>query len=290
MSIRRPVVAGQFYGSSEKQCLGEIIECLGAYGVLEDLPERIAGGVVPHAGWVFSGDLAGLVFSAIKQANGQVDTFVIFGASHRYSGRAAVVYDEGGWETPLGVVGIDEELAGEIAGLDGAEANCDAHAGEHSIEVQVPFVQHLFPEAKIVPVIVPSMGFDMELGSEIAEIIKQSDKEIVCIASSDLTHYGPRYGFCPVGAGPAGIEWAKDVNDMEFINFALELESEELLRAALENSSACGPGAVSVLTGVVAGLGKSKGTLLAHTNSSEVMEKKFGESSEESVGYAAIIY
>ncbi|MCK5563788.1 MAG: AmmeMemoRadiSam system protein B [Planctomycetes bacterium] len=290
MNIRKPVVAGQFYGGSEKQCLGEISDCIGAYDVPGGLPERIVGGIVPHAGWLFSGDLAGLVFSAIKQANGEVDTFIIFGASHRYGGGEAVVYDKGGWATPLGVVDIDEELACKVASLNGAEANCNAHAGEHSIEVQVPFIQHLFSGAKIVPVIVPSMGFDMLLGGQVAEVIKQSDKRIVCIASSDLTHYGPRYGYCPQGIGADAIQWSKDVNDAEFINLALGLESEGLLRAALENSSACGPGAVSVLTGVVKGLGKSKGVLLAHTNSSEVMQKKFGESSEESVGYAAIIY
>ncbi len=290
MTIRKPVVAGQFYGGSEKQCLGEISDCIGACEVPAGLPERIAGGVVPHAGWLFSGDLAGLVFSAIKQANGQVDTFIIFGASHRYGGREAVVYDKGGWQTPLGVIEIDEELAGEVASLNGAETNCNAHAGEHSIEVQVPFIQHLFGDAKIVPVIVPSIGFDAGLGGQVAEVIKRSDKRIVCIASSDLTHYGPRYGYCPQGTGADAIQWSKDVNDMEFINLALRLESEKLLRAALENCSACGPGAVSVLTAVVKGLGKEKGTLLAHTNSSEVMQKKFSESSDESVGYAAIIY
>ena len=291
MLVRQAAVAGQFYGGSEKQCLAEIKECIGAIEVPADLNDEIVGGIVPHAGWVFSGDLAGLVFSAIKKVHPKVDTFLIFGASHRYSGRESVVYDKGSWETPLGSIDIDEELAGQISELDGVKADKNAHRDEHSIEVQVPFIQYLFPEAKIVPVIVPSFGFDIKLGSETASVIsKLKDKKVVCIASTDLTHYGPRYGFCPEGVGADAIKWAKEVNDAEFINLALNLEAEKLLGVALEKSSACGPGAVAMLVSVVKGLGKKEGILLGHTHSNEVMEKKFDQSSQESVGYAAIVY
>lgn len=291
MLARQAAVAGQFYGGSEKQCLAEIEGCFSAIKVPEGLKDEIVGGVVPHAGWVFSGDLAGLVFSAIKKVHPKVDTFLIFGASHRYSGREAVVYDKGSWETPLGNIDIDEELAGQITELNGVKADRDAHRDEHSIEVQVPFIQYLFPEAKIVPVIVPSFGFDVKPGNEIASVIsKLKDKKVVCIASTDLTHYGPRYGFCPEGVGAEAIRWAKEVNDAEFINLALNLEAEKLFGVALEKSSACGPGAVAMLVSVVKGLGKKEGVLLGHTHSNEVMEKKFDQSSQESVGYAAIVY
>jgi hypothetical protein len=291
MGARKPVVAGQFYGGSPKECLEEVQGCLAARSVDEGLPERIIGGIVPHAGWVFSGDLAGLVFSAIKQANGEVDTFVIFGAAHRYLGIKAVVYDKGSWETPLGQVDIDEEFAGKIINESRAIRDPESHRGEHSIEVQVPFIQHIFGESKIVPIIVPSAEFDLELGSEIAAIIsKTTNKSIVCIASTDLTHYGPRYGFVPAGAGAAGIQWAKDVNDKEFIDLAVKMEPRELLETAVEKGSACGPGAVAVLVEIAKELGRTKGLLLGHTHSSEVMERKFHQSSEESVGYAAIVY
>ena len=291
MLVRQAAVAGQFYGGSEKQCLAEVEECLGAIEVPGGLKDEIVGGIVPHAGWVFSGDLAGLVFSAIKKVHSKVDTFLIFGASHRYSGREAVVYDKGSWETPLGSIDIDEELAGQIAEVNGVKADRNAHLDEHSIEVQVPFIQNLFPEAKIVPVIVPGFGFDIKPGGEIASAIsKLEDKKVVCIASTDLTHYGPRYGFYPEGVGAEAIRWAKEVNDAEFIDLALKMEAEELFAVALEKSSACGPGAVDMLVSVVKGLGKEEGVLLGHTHSNEVMKKKFDQSSQESVGYAAIVY
>lgn len=291
MEVRKPAVAGQFYDDNPDLCLGEVVECLEARSIDVELPDEIVAGIVPHAGWVFSGDLAGMVFSAVKRVHEHVDTFVIFGAAHQYLDRNAVVYDEGHWQSPLGLVGIDEELASSIVGINCADANPRAHRGEHSIEVQVPFIQYLFPKAKIVPVIVPSAEFDLRMGSEIGDIIIEAkDKRVVCIASTDLTHYGPRYGFCPEGAGADGIKWAKEVNDMEFIGPALAMESKKLLETAVERDCACGPGAAATAIAVAERLGKKEGILLAHTHSNEVMERRFGQSSEESVGYAAIIY
>ena len=291
MGPRKPSAANRFYPESASKCLAEVKECLSARPAGGKLPDRIVGGVVPHAGWVFSGDLAGLVFSAIKQVNGKVDTFIIFGAAHSYLGRKAVIYDKGSWATPLGQIDIDEELAEIIAKESNVVSDADAHRTEHSIEVQVPFIQHLFPEAKIVPIIVPSAEFDLELGSDIAKIISEKkDKEIVCIASTDLTHYGPGYGFTPAGIGQGGIDWAKETNDKEFIDLALKMEPHELLETAVEKGSACGPGATAVLVAIAKELGRSEGVLLAHTHSNEVMERKLGRSSEDSVGYAAIVY
>ncbi len=291
MGTRKPIVAGQFYGQSTEQCLDEIKQFLPPGAIEGDLPEQIVAGIVPHAGWVFSGDLAALVFSAIKQVNQQVDTFVIFGATHGYSGRLPAIYDQGSWQTPLGRIAIDEDLTARIAATKFARCDCDSHSSEHSIEVQVPFIQHLFPEAKIVPIMVPPAESAIALGAETGRIISETtDKTIVCIASTDLTHYGPRYGFCPTGPGPDGIKWAKEVNDTQFIDLALRMDAEKLLESAIENCSACGPGAAAALVAAAKELGKTKGTLLAHTHSSEVMQKKFSQTSTESVGYAAIVY
>ena len=290
MNVRKPAVAGQFYGASQAECLTEIEECLPVGAIPGELPAPIVAAIVPHAGWVFSGELAGRAFQAIRQANGDVDTFVIFGAAHRYYGDGAVVYDSGRWETPLGQVEIDAELAGEIVDK-GAIADPDAHHGEHSIEVQVPFIQHLFPNAKIVPIIVPMAGFDHSFGTRIGELVTDKHgKKIVCIASSDLTHYGPRYGFCPEGTGPAALKWACEVNDMEFIDLALRMEADELLRSAVEKGNACGPAAVATVIAAAKAAGRVHGTLLGHTTSNDIMKAKFNETSEESVGYAAIVF
>lgn len=290
MTTRKPAVAGQFYGATKAECLEEIQECLPTLPLSVELPAGIVAAIVPHAGWIFSGDLAALAFSAIGQANHAVDTFVLFGAAHRYLKDGPAVYDQGDWETPLGSVAIDEPLATEIVGL-GGRADCAAHRGEHSIEVQVPFIQHLFPNARIVPILVPVAGFETHFGTRIGQMLaRRKDHRVVCIASTDLTHYGPRYGFCPQGVGPAALKWARQVNDMEFINLALRMEADKIVDEATSKGNACGPAAVAAVVAAAAAMKRTHGTLLGHTTSNDVMQRRFHETSEESVGYAAIVY
>jgi len=292
MAARKAIVAGQFYPDNEKECRAEIVGCLANRPMKEKLPENIVAGIVPHAGWVFSGDLAAMVFSAIEKVNKTVDTFIIFGAAHSHFGTSAAVYDKGSWNTPLGEIKIDEELAAEIMEKSkGAKANCDVHRAEHSIEVQVPFIQYIFPKAKIIPIMMPPSDYSVQLGIDTAECIKKiRDKKIVCIGSTDLTHYGPRYGFDPEGNGPWGINWAKNVNDKAFINLAIEMHPERILIESMENQNACGPGAAAATVSAAKTLGKTRGTLLAHTHSNDVMERRYGQTGSESVGYAAIVY
>jgi AmmeMemoRadiSam system protein B len=288
--VRKPAVAGQFYGGTQAQCAAEIEDCLPQGPIGQELPDPIVAGIVPHAGWIFSGRLAASVFAAVKQVNGPVDTFVIFGAAHRYFDGKAVVYPEGAWRTPLGEIAIDTEVAQWLVEA-GGELDPRAHAGEHSIEVQVPFIQFLFPQAKIVPVIVPVMGFDQSFGARAGERVRADvGKKVVFIGSTDLTHYGPRYGFCPEGAGPDAIRWAREVNDVEFITMALEMDDSKLVQSAMEKGNACGPAAVAATIAAARAMGAIRGVLLGHTTSSDIMEEKFGRSSEESVGYAAIVY
>jgi len=291
MAARKPIVAGQFYPDSEKQCREEIAECLFNRPITAKLPEKIVAGIVPHAGWVFSGDLAGMVFSAIEKANKSVDTFVIFGA-HTYFDSTAAVYDKGSWLTPMGEIQIDEELAAAIIKESRfAKSKPQVHSNEHAIEVQVPFIQYLFKNAKIVPIMMPLAEFAIAVGTDVAECIKSTGgKKIVCIGSTDLTHYGPRYGFNPQGNGPDAIKWAKDVNDKAFINLAVEMKSKRILTECVENQNACGAAGIAATIAAAKALGKTKGLLLEHTDSNEVMEMKFRQSSEESVGYAAIVY
>lgn len=290
MNIRKPAVAGQFYGASEAECLSEIAECLPAADLPADLPSPIVGAIVPHAGWVFSGELAARAFRAIRQVNGSVDTFVVFGAAHRCYDATPVVDDSTAWRTPLGDVRVDSALAAEIADK-GAAVNPSAHRYEHSIEVQIPFIQHLFPDARIVPIIVPTSGFDPVFGMRVGELIAaKPDAKIVCVASTDLTHYGPRYGFCPEGTGPAALQWAKDVNDARFIEMALRMQVDQMVDDSLDCGSACGPAAAAVVVAAAKALGRTRGVLLGHTTSSDILLKKFHQRSEESVGYAAMVF
>jgi len=312
MRTRKPIVAGQFYPGMYSSCVAEIDECLAARAVVKSLPETIVAGIVPHAGWTFSGSLAAMVFSAIKKkhekvhpvrenssenrrdkvkfSNG-VHTFVIFGTAHSYFGSVPALDDNDSWETPLGNVVIDTDLAERLVNEKLAISSSSAHRGEHSIEVQIPFIQQLFPESDILPVIVPPSEKAILLGEALGDIIKsKADKKIVCIGSTDLTHYGPRYGFTPMGTGPEALRWASEVNDRKFIDLALKMEPQALLTSAAENCNACGPGAAAAAVAAAKKLGKTTGLLLAQTSSNEVMLRKMGTTSTDSVGYAAIVF
>jgi AmmeMemoRadiSam system protein B len=154
MMVREPVVAGRFYPATRRECL-EHISALLPKAPFEGGPARPVAGIVPHAGWFFSGATALAVLGAIC-AKRVPRTFVIFGAVHTGGVRQSAVFSSGGWQTPMGLAEIDERLAGEIlargAGLLADDPQ--AHEDEHGIEVQVPLVQHFAPEAKIVPIAV----------------------------------------------------------------------------------------------------------------------------------------
>ena len=290
METRKPIVAGQFYPLQHESCVDEINAFCDQIVPFESLPQTIAAAIVPHAGWAFSGSLAAMAFSAIKQQHDKVHTFVIFGAAHSYFGRSPAMYPSGSWTTPIGESVIDEELARQLLNQGVAVSDAHAHAAEHSIEVQVPFVQHLFAGAKIVPIIVPPGEQAVSLGKAVAEIVSQTEKKIVCIGSTDLTHYGPRYGFTPMGTGAEALQWATVVNDKQFIDLAVKLQAEQMLTNAAENCNACGPGAAAAAVEAAKKLGKTKGMLLAHTNSNKVMAERKGPTSSDCVGYAAIIF
>ena len=290
MQRRKAIVAGQFYPGQHDSCVDEINQYLDEIGPNDALPETIVAGIVPHAGWTFSGKLAAMVFAAVKQVHNKVNTFVIFGAAHGYYGQTPALFEAGNWVTPLGEALIDEELAHQVLATQKVTSDAHAHGTEHSVEVQVPLIQHLFAGAKILPILVPPAKEAIALGEAIGDIISKASKKIVCIGSTDLTHYGPRYGFTPMGTDENALKWASEVNDKKFIDFALNLDAEGLLATAAEDFNACGPGAAAAAVAAAKKLGKTEGLLLAHTNSNEVMLREMGTSGADSVGYAAIVF
>ena len=291
MPLRTPVVAGQFYDATAQECRDHIESLLPDGDFTETLPENIIAAVVPHAGWAYSGAVAAGVFAALKAVE-DIETFVIFGAVHAVRASYGLLYDAGRWQTPLGEIEIDEPLATEILAAAGPAIQADpcSHDREHSIEVQVPIIQHLFEQARIVPIMIPPTAGAHQAGAAAAQAIAQSHTRIACIASTDLTHYGPNYGYTPMGAGPLALAWAKDTNDRYFIDLALSMQADQLVETAQLYRNACGAGAVAATIAAAKQLGATQGTLLAHTTSAEVLAQKYRQPSEDSVGYAGIIF
>ena len=261
--MRLPAVAGQFYPSS-----GEELE-----HQLDDMlhPEKeilCQGAVVPHAGYIYSGQVAAKVYSRLPK----VETYVIIGPNHRGLGSPVALSRES-WRTPLGDVEPDLELADALAGsiIDHDET---AHRREHSIEVQIPFLQKRFQGFKILPI---SMRLQdeqtaLEVGQALSRAVQKLKRSCIVIASSDFTHYEPQ-------------ETARKV-DAKLLEAILNMDVPKLYeRVYRYSATACGYGPIAATITATVALGAKAGQLLAYATSGDVS----GDYSQV-VGYAAIAF
>lgn len=286
MPVRQPAVAGRFYPADRARCVREIERCL-PESPPSGLPERIVGGVVPHAGWAFSGPTAAKVFSSIA-SQFTPDTIVLLSAMHARGASQPALYGSGAWRTPLGEVPVDEALARAL--LTNDETFIDrpaAHAGEHSAEVQVPFIQYLFPKARILPIMMSPDQEAVSAGKALGQTIASAEQHVVVVGTSDLTHYGPSfYGFAPAGTGQDALDWVRD-NDRRVIDLMLELKARKIVPEATAHHNACGGGAIAATVAAARKLGAEQGVLLEYTTSYDVRPQGIPS---DFVGYAAVVF
>ena len=186
-TVRSPAVAGSFYPDSPKVLSAQVEKFIDD-AALKETDDELIGLIAPHAGYVYSGHVAGYAY---KQLVGQsFDTVVLLGLSHRYPIGTAAIYARGAFRTPLGDIPIDEDLAAEITRLNSDIVDLPpAHANEHSLEVQLPFLQYLLPDFRIVPILLQDDSPEnvIPLSQAIAEAM--SDRSCLLIGSTDLCHY-----------------------------------------------------------------------------------------------------
>ena len=280
MVKRYPVVAGFFYESRPDRLRKEIervfLHDLGPRKLPATSTKRKAeslGFVVPHAGYLYSGPTAAHVYYRLA-SEGMPEVVVLIGPNHTGLGSAVAIMDEGSWVTPFGEVEIDSELARAIVrNSEFIDINYEAHMNEHSLEVQLPFLQYIFGnEFKIVPITmlhqVPETAKDV--ANALIKALKEVKRDVVILASSDMTHYEPQ-----------DIAKKKDMMAIEKI---LNLDPDGLYRVVMrENISMCGYGAVMALLYYSRELGAKKAELLSYTTSGDIT----GDYSAV-VGYAAI--
>jgi hypothetical protein len=292
MMVREPAVAGRFYPRDRQTCLDEIRKMFVPQD-FPDVPDRPVGGIVPHAGWLFSGDTALTVYRAIESRR-RPGTFVLLGAAHRpIPGNA--LFSEGAWRSPLGEVPIDDRVAGEIlsraAAADLLSADPRAHEAEHSLEVQLPLLQYLFPDIQIVPILVCGDGDPVALGRIVGEVIRDRRADAVCIGSSDLTHYGSSYGYTPQGLGEAAVRWVRDENDRRMLRLMETLDAEQVVPEARNHMNACGAGAIAATLAAVRVLGATAGHVVRYTTSFDVLRDKMGQTDyDAAVGYPGVVF
>jgi len=275
--IRKPVVAGQFYDASEKELKKTIEKCFtdkrgpGEISYIKNKGKNIIGVVVPHAGFIYSGPIAAYSYKEIFE-NGFAETFIILGPNHTGMGAEVATLTKGKWLTPLGEIKIDTDLAKKICtGIINDDRA--AHIQEHSIEVQIPFLQYIGKNKKFrfVPI---TMGLqNIKTSEEVGEIIfneiKDEEKKIVIIASSDFSHVGFNYMTMP--PEDMGVDEYAAKQDRIAIEKILDLDSTGLIKkVGEENISMCGYGPIATMINVAKKLGAKKAELLKYGTSYEV--------------------
>ncbi len=279
-TIRRPTVAGQFYEADAEALRAQIKNCFLHPIGPQKLPEvnmhihprKIVGVVCPHAGYMYSGPVAASAFYELA-LDGKPDTVVLMGPNHTGYGSALSLMREGVWRTPLGDVEINTEIADEInhetSLIDVDEL---AHRYEHSIEVQLPFLQFLYGNAfKIVPICFLMQDYDsaVEVGRALEEALDATNT--VVIASSDMTHYEPAKR-----AAAKDHAALKAVTDMDAKCFYETVEKQ--------NVTACGYAPITALITYATGV-CAKAELLNYHNSGDITGNQ-----SSVVGYAAVSF
>lgn len=263
---RNPSVAGQFYygtGPKLTQQVNEFVD-------LAVKKEKVIGAVCPHAGLMYSGSVAGAVYSAIDFP----DTFVLIGPNHTGLGAKISIMETGEWEIPTGTFKIDEKISHRIAtNIPIVTKDAKAHMFEHSLEVQLPFIAFFSSRAQIVPIAILSASVEdcRILGEGIAGAVRTAGYPVVLIASSDMSHYVP--------------DAVARQKDRRAIDRILSLDAKGLYDTVVkEQISMCGYLPVATLLFAAKALGAQSARLVRYATSAEV-SRDF----DHVVGYAGII-
>jgi AmmeMemoRadiSam system protein B len=280
--VRRAVFAGSWYPSSAAECEREIAGFLAEGKNLNPPGRPLVGGIVPHAGWYFSGSIACNVIHCLKGQD-KTDVVVIFGM-HLHADSPCYMMAEGAWETPFGEIPVEETLAAEIAQKFSLTLETpNRFTQDNTVELQLPFIKYFFKDAKILAMGVPPHKNSLEIGRTVVEISTRLGLRVKVIGSTDLTHYGANYGFVSKGSGKQAVDWVRKENDRRVIDAMLALEPEKIISEARSSQNACCAGAAATAIETAKRLGAERADELAYTTS---YDKSPGDSF---VGYVGIV-
>jgi AmmeMemoRadiSam system protein B len=277
LKIRRPAVAGSFYPSDERELVKLIESCFTHRLGPGELPraelgvgENLISLISPHAGFIYSGPVAAHGYLLLSKRR-RPDTVIVVGPNHTGVGTDVSLYPEGRWVTPLGQIDIDSDLTYALARKSSIFSIDDfSHIEEHSIEVQLPFLQYTLKSFKLVSICMldQSKETSIKVGEALGD--EMLGRRSVLVASSDLTHYEP-------------AETAKRKDEL-VISKALSLDVDGLYSTlASNNSTACGFGPIAVAITVAKKLGAKRGRLLKYASSGDIIGDR-----RAVVGYSSI--
>jgi AmmeMemoRadiSam system protein B len=283
MNTRKAAFAGSWYPENPSACEREIKAFLdeGSHRNLAD--KHLFGGIVPHAGWYFSGSIACNVIHGLS-LSAPPDVVAVFGM-HLHPGSPFYLMTEGAWETPFGELSVASDLADALAARFRFNIETPTRfTPDNTIELQLPFVKYFFKDVRVVTIGVPPAEKTPAVAEALVSLARDMDLSLKVIGSTDLTHYGMNYGFTPQGSGPAALSWVTGENDRRFIDAVLAMDPFAVIREGLEHQNACCSGAAASALAAAKALGANRAETIAYATSHD---KHPGESF---VGYVGIVF
>jgi hypothetical protein len=283
--LRPTAFAGSWYPARSVECEAEIKAFIEQGRIPPSQNPHPVGGIVPHAGWYFSGAIACNVIHCLKRAGTPApDVIVLFGM-HLRSSSPNIMMPKGAWATPFGDLPVAEDLAAEIERQFPFKVEtADRHTPDNTIELQLPFIKYFFPETRILAIGLPPTDTALRIGRAVVETARRLRLTLRVIGSTDLTHYGPNYGFTAHGRGSSAVAWVKQENDRRIIDAMLALDPQRLISEAMENLNACCPGAAAAAIAAGKHLGARQAEAIGYCTS---YDRSPGDSF---VGYVGILF
>jgi MEMO1 family protein len=283
MDLRKSVFSGSWYPADARDCETQIKAFLA-----EGQPTSVSiatpvGGIVPHAGWFFSGSIACNVIHQLSKG-ASPDVVVVFGM-HLHSGSARYIMPKGSWETPFGSLAVDTDMATELTRRHAFQIETTTHfQQDNTIELQMPFIKYFMGDARVVAMGVPPAEETLSVARSVVDIAREKGRAIAVIGSTDLTHYGPNYGFTSQGSGQKAVDWVRNENDRRVIDAMLRMDPAAVIREGLAHDNACCSGAAAAAIAA----GKALGAEMAHEL---VYASSYDKSPGDSfVGYVGVVF
>jgi MEMO1 family protein len=283
--IIKPYFAGTWYPATKTEIVNTIKNYENEITLVNDDSLHYIAGVVPHAGWVYSGKIACNVFYNLSNNDSDKNLVILLGG-HLGSYSNSTISDNGFYETPLGNIKISDEASSFIQSRISNIKIEKEVVPDNTIELQLPFIKHYFKNAEILVIKPAPNQIVYEIGKAISDL--SDNFNLLLIGSTDLTHYGSQFGFTPHGKGKNALDWVKKVNDKEIVDLTINVSYDKILSVAKNNSNACCSGSLATLLTAVNNLGIIKGKLLEYTTSYDIFPSV--DVPESFVGYQGVIY
>jgi AmmeMemoRadiSam system protein B len=283
MDVRCADFAGSWYPGNKSDCRSAIEELSDLGLPCPSDAQNMVGGIVPHAGWFYSGKIACSVIQCVSH-HSKPDTCIIFGR-HLRPGSKNFIMIEGQWATPLGNLEIDGDLASKLVKEFRFNVETStSYEQDNTIELQLPFLKYFFPFIKIVPIGLPPNAESLKIAKRAADISKQAGRKTFVLGSTDLTHYGYNYGYTPKGVGKDAVEWVKKDNDKRLVDLLIAMDAGGTIAESLKNHNACCSGAAAAAIEAAKTLGANRATKIAYSTSYDI------RANSSFVGYVGVVF